>query len=152
MQPKQKSKIAEPVGVTAVIIKKNKLLLAKRRNLPFIANPGIWTFIAGARGRNEDHLDAAYREIAEEIGLERRELKLIAKPQKVRLFDAVRKNREWIDVLFVFKTDSSDIKLNFENREYRWATMSDIEREHHFTNTFVDKKRVIERIKAAMKK
>ena len=41
------------------------MLLLKRRNLPFMVDPGIWTFVAGGKKRSESYDDRRYREIEE---------------------------------------------------------------------------------------
>jgi len=138
-------------GVQSVIINKNRILIVKRMNIPFfLIHPGEWAFISGAKEKDEDYIDAAYRETSEEIGLNAKELKLLSKGSKVVLFDNSRKIR-WENMLFIFKTDKSKIKLNFENTAYKWVSYGElVESPEMPLRNFCDGKRVSKLIALAI--
>jgi len=137
-------------GVAVVILHKRKVLLLKRRNIPFIFNPGIWSFVMGSRKRGEGYTETAYREVEEETGLERNSIRQLRKPIKVWMFDA-KKSKKWQNYLFVFSSSTNRIKLNIENSRFMWAGMNDLKKGKNYTNIFIDKNRVIKRIGSCIK-
>ena len=55
-------------SVTLLLIKKNKVLLQKRDDKPYILMPGYWAFPGGTVEYKENIKDAICREIKEETG------------------------------------------------------------------------------------
>ena len=137
-------------GVTVALINNGRLLLIKRRRFPFIANPGIWTFVQGRREGDESYVENAYREVMEEVKISKEQLLLIAKKNPVRLFDATRKGRSWENALLVFHCNTSAVKLNFENSAFRWANFSEVLKEKEYTNTFANKEEINDLIKRSI--
>ena len=137
-------------GVAVVILHKRRILLLKRRKIPFIFNPGIWSFVMGSRKRGEQYKETAYRELNEETGLERKSIKKLRKPIKVWMFDA-KKNKKWQNYLFFFSSSTDKIKLNMENSGYRWASLNDLKKGKDYTNIFIDKNRVLREIESCIK-
>lgn len=146
-----KYKLVEGDGITAAIVHKQKVLLVKRVNLPIISNPGIWTFVQGGRKKGEEHIETAYREIKEEVDLNKVELNPVLEDKEVLMFDAVRQNRMWKNSFFVFNTENPKVKINYENTKYRWAELSELEEEQEYTNIFIDKEKALGKVKEAMK-
>lgn len=137
---KAKFELVDRDGVVAVVIRGGRLLVLKRRNLPLIMiAPGIWTFITGGRKPGEMGLHAAYREVREESGICRDALHRLAGPVSVMLFDPVRMDKMWRNSLFVFGSDTDEVKLNVENSRYRWAAFRDITEDREYTNIFLDR-------------
>ncbi len=137
-------------GVAVVILHKRRILLLKRRKIPFIFNPGIWSFVMGSRKRGEQYKETAYRELNEETGLEMKSIKQLRKPIKVWMFDA-KKNKKWQNYLFFFSSSTDKIKLNMENSGYRWASLNDLKKGKDYTNIFIDKNRVLREIESCIK-
>lgn len=118
-------KTIELDGIHAVIIHKGKVLILKRINIPlFIINPGKWSLVSGARKKGESHLDAAYREIKEETGIEPNELTLLKGNIMMYARDA-KKAIRWKNRLFIFCSKKGFAKLNIENRSSRWITLDE---------------------------
>ncbi len=115
----------ENKGITAVVLSKDKILLVKRRRIPFISHPGIWYFVSGAKERDEQHIDTAYREIKEETGLLRQNLKLLCKGRKIIIVDHKR-HTKWEDNFYIFGSKTEKIKLNLEHSSYKWATFEEL--------------------------
>ncbi len=131
--------------MTAIIINRNKILLLKRRNVPIITNPGIWSFLSGARDVNERYIETAYREIREESGIDRRSLNLLFKE---RMLIADRKRGiMWLNWVFIFRSNTGIVRLDYENSRYRWATIGQIEKEINYTNIFINNKELVKRIR-----
>ncbi len=129
-------------GIAAIVISGSKVLLLKRLPLPIITNPGIWSFIFGGRKKGESYLDAAYREIEEETGIERSDLRLLAKEMKVDLFDQ-RRRCMWQNRMFVFRSTTEKVRKSLENSAYRWAGIRDIRKHTNYTNIFIGEAKIL---------
>ncbi len=132
-------------GVAVVLINRRRVLLLKRRSLPFLKNPGIWSFLFGARKRGERRIETAYREVREEVGLEKARLRLLDGGLEVGLYDAGKTIR-WQNRFFIFRSDSSHIEKDYENAAYRWASMGEVRDHINYTNVFIDEERILKRI------
>ena len=139
-------------GSKIVIINDGRVLLLKRRSVPFIINPGIWAFVGGGRDRRETYLHTAYREVREETGIGRPMLRLANRPKKMALINIKKPAERWNNMIFIFISKTGAVKLNIENADYRWATFGQLEKEERFTNEFVAKKEILRMIKNAMKR
>jgi ADP-ribose pyrophosphatase YjhB (NUDIX family) len=137
-------------GVAVVIIHKKRILLLKRRKLPFITNPGIWSFLTGGKNKDESYSEAAYRETEEETGIKKEQLKQIRKPIKAWLFDSKRR-KKWQNYIFFFKSETNEVKLNMENAAFRWASITDIKNENEYTNISLDDEKILEILGACLK-
>lgn len=145
MASKSKYKLVRRDGITAIVLFKKKALLLKRRNVPVISNPGIWAFVSGATESGESHISTAYREIEEETGIKKDSLKLV-KEYKLLLFEE-RKRIMWPNQVFIFNSNTWKVKLDWENSDYRWATIDEIVREKRYTNIFINKQLIIKSIR-----
>ena len=134
--------------MTAAIIYKKRVLLLKRRNVPVILNPGIWAFLSGGREGSERYIDTAHREIAEESGISSKCLSLLYR-SRVMMVDR-KKGIMWPNVLFIFRSSTNAVKLDYENSKYRWASIKEIESEVDYTSTFINGKTIINAIKGCM--
>lgn len=126
-------------GVVAIIIFKGRILLLKRRNLPFLDNPGIWSFVFGGIKKRERYLDTAYREIREETGIDKRDLHLVLNCGAVVVFEG-KKRIKWQNRLYVFRSRTGRVRLDIENAGFRWARATEIVNKRWYTNIFVDEK------------
>ncbi len=140
-----KYKLVRRDGIFAIIIHDKKILLLKRRSLPIIINPGIWSFLSGGRDGKEQYIETACREINEEVGLKAPQLKLLAKTKV--LLKAEKTKRAWPNHLFIFRSSTDRIKLDLENSAYRWAPFSDISNENNYTNVFINEEPILNKIK-----
>lgn len=147
---KRKRKTVNRDGATAIIINKKGVLLLKRTMIPFISNPGIWFFITGGHEKGESYLENAYREINEETGLERGELTSLYKNKKIILTNGSRKI-QWSNALFIFRTSSSAVKLNYEHRSYKWVTFDELLNHEGTLNAIYDRNSVLKLIKGAIR-
>jgi 8-oxo-dGTP pyrophosphatase MutT (NUDIX family) len=135
-------------GVTAVLVNRRRILLLKRISLPFMTNPGIWYFVAGARDGREGHLENAYREIGEELGVGREELKLLYSGE-IWVREQKRKER-WRNKLFIMKARSRKVRLNIEHRGYRWVAFGELEGYHDLTGALGEPEKALSLIKSAL--
>lgn len=108
-------------------------------------NPGIWGFLSGARDRNERYITTAYREIREESGLSRDSLTLLY--SGIIMVVEESKGLMWPNHLYILRSSTDRVKLDYENADYRWATLREIEKEINYTNVFINHKNLLKRIK-----
>ncbi len=134
-------------GTVSAIINDKKILLVKRVWLPFILAPGKWTMVSGGRNADESYLECALREVHEETGMAGEGLKLISGPMKVYMSSG---NRKWPNMFFIFKARTKSIRLNYENRKYRWASIDDIETGKEYHNVFIRPAPVLRKLRQAL--
>lgn len=125
-------------GITAAVLNGRNILLLKRISLPLITHPGLWCFVSGSRKKGEKHIDAAYREINEETGIDKSKLRPLLAGRKVTIVER-RKRIEWENEFFIFSSKAKDVKLNFENSAYKWVGISELRREKLIIDYFSEK-------------
>jgi 8-oxo-dGTP pyrophosphatase MutT (NUDIX family) len=126
-------------GITAVIISNGKILILKRIWLPFITHPGYWSFVTGARKQTEEYVATAYREIKEETGIDKSQLELLEKDIKIKIISH-KKDVQWTNQFFIFRTDENKINLNIENRAYKWVSIEELESMDNTTLNYIQSK------------
>ncbi len=108
--------------VTAILKRGDKILIVKRGNRvnTFI---GKWS---GISGRMESTpLESMLQEIEEETGIPQEKVTLIREGNPLI---AKGENLEFKVYPFLFEVEEKNIKLNWENTEYRWITPEKIRR------------------------
>ncbi len=135
------------------MVHKNRILLLKRRDIPFVrrfvANPGKWSLVAGGRKREEAYIDTAYREVIEETGLDRMDLKRAGRGIIVHVFDG-EKGTTWSNMLFVLRSDSSAIRTNLESSGYKWVTFDELSSRKYLSETIMDHEAALRHIRKAI--
>jgi 8-oxo-dGTP pyrophosphatase MutT (NUDIX family) len=102
-----------------------KYLLLKRSD-KVKTMKGLWAGISGIIEGNEDPLYRAKREIFEETDIPEDKILLLKNSPEIRIDSPQYANHEWIVFPFLFSVQNPSINLNWENREYRWITPSEI--------------------------
>lgn len=136
-------------GITAIIINKGRLLLVKRRALPFIMDPGAWSFATGGRRRGETYDETAYREVEEETGIGRSSLTLLAKRKNVMKFES-RKRERYFNNLYIMHSGTRKVRLNIENSDFRWAPFDDVRMQRRYTNVFLNERSILQLLKRVL--
>ncbi|MGA3020815.1 MAG: NUDIX hydrolase [Candidatus Micrarchaeales archaeon] len=147
MPPYKEFHLDKRNGITAIIMNRGRVLIMKRTYIPFKISPGIWTFVCGGRKRGERYIETAYREIREEAGIPKKRLRLLSKYDRVMKID-VGMRRKFYDHLYLFYSETREVRRNIENTKHRWARLNEIRNEREYTNVFADKhliERMIER-------
>ncbi len=111
--------------VTSFIQDEQKLLILRRSN-QVKTMKGLWAGISGIIEKNEPPLTRAKIEIYEETGISEDKIRLIKKAAKLRIHSPQYENHEWEIFPFLFEAKNPDIKLNWENSEYRWITIDEL--------------------------
>ena len=111
--------------VTSFMQDEQKLLILRRSN-KVKTMKGLWAGISGIIEKNETPLTRAKIEIYEEIGISEDKIRLIKKAAKLRIHSPQYENHEWEIFPFLFEVKNPDIKLNWENSEYKWITIDEL--------------------------
>jgi len=112
--------------VTSFIINDQKILLLKRSN-KVKTMKCLWAGISGIIEKgDETPLSRAKIEIFEEVGIKDGELKLLKSIQQLRIVSPQYKNHEWNIFPFLFSTKNMEIKLNWENSEFKWIKPTEL--------------------------
>ena len=107
--------------VTSFITSNDKFLLLKRSE-KVKTMKGLWSGISGIIEKNEGPLERAKIEIFEELGIKEDQIKLLKTAEQMRVVSPQYKNHEWVVFPFLFEVNNPEIKLNWENSEFRWIS------------------------------
>ena len=111
--------------VTSFIKNNNKILILKRSE-KVRTMKGLWSGVSGIIENNEKPRDRAVIEIFEEVGIEKWKISLIKTIEKMKISSPQYENHEWEVFSFLFKTNETKIKLNWENSEFKWITPKEL--------------------------
>ena len=112
--------------VTSFITNDQKILLLKRSN-QVKSMKCLWAGISGIIEKDDETpLSRAKIEIFEEVGIKEEELKLLKSIQQLSIVSAQYKNHEWNIFPFLFSTKNMEIKLNWENSEFKWIKPNEL--------------------------
>ncbi|MEM5872054.1 MAG: NUDIX pyrophosphatase [Candidatus Aenigmatarchaeota archaeon] len=105
---------------------KDKILLVKRSD-KVSTYPMLWGTIAGGIEENEKPLERAKKEIEEETGLKRSDMKLLKKGKPFVYIDRNIKIK-WIIHPFLFEIRTDKIKLDWEHESMQWIRPENLKR------------------------
>ena len=112
--------------VTSFIKDNDKVLILKRSN-KVKSMKCLWAGVSGIIEENDKTpLDRAKTEIFEETGINQNEVELLKSIEQIKIKAAQYKNHEWNIFPFLFSTKNSEIKLNWENSEFKWIEPNEI--------------------------
>jgi len=111
--------------VTSFLKYNNKILILKRSQ-KVKSMKELWAGISGIIENNELPINRAKIEIFEEVGIKQEYIKLIKSSNEITVESPQYANHQWIIFPFFFKTDTNDIKLNWENSEFRWIDIQEL--------------------------
>ena len=112
--------------VTSFIKNNNKILILKRSD-KVRSMKGLWSGVSGIIENNEEPVDRAKIEILEEVGIGRDKIILVKSMEKMKISSPQYENHEWMVFPFLFETKETNIKLNWENSEFRWINVNELE-------------------------
>ena len=87
---------------------------------------GLWSGVSGIIEKDEKPLMRAKIEIFEEVGLEEIHIKLLKESEQIKVESPQYRNHKWEIFPFLFEAKNTDIKLNWENSEYKWIKVEEI--------------------------
>jgi 8-oxo-dGTP pyrophosphatase MutT (NUDIX family) len=112
--------------VTSFIRDNEKLLILKRSD-KVKSMKGLWAGISGIIENNEEPLKRAKIEIFEEVGITEDMITLVRSSEEMRINSPQYENHEWEIFPFLFETKNPTIKLNWENSEFKWINIVELE-------------------------
>jgi len=110
--------------VTAVLKNGDKILILKRGD-KVRTYKGKWACVSGYLEGNEGALERAYKEIEEETGLKREDVKLIKAGKPIEFYDEKEK-MNWRVHPFLFEVKRGNVKIDWEHTEYKWIHPEEI--------------------------
>ncbi len=99
-----------------VLFNKDRLLIVKRGN-------DLWEFPGGGVDWGEDPQKAAIRETKEETGLDATNVRMVTITSAT--YEKGDDEKHSVYVVYKGETDSEDVKLSGEHKEYRWLTLTE---------------------------
>jgi len=110
--------------VTSFLLHVDKFLILKRsQNVKSMK--GLWAGISGIIEGNEEPLQRAKTEMFEETGITEDCLVLFKIAPQMQISSQYA-NHEWTVFPFLFSVKEPNIKLNWENSEYKWIYSNEI--------------------------
>ena len=105
--------------VTSFLLNQGKILILKRsETVKTMKN--MWSGISGIIENDEDPLTRAKIEIFEEVGIKENEIKLLKIGNEIDIISPQYKNHQWHVFPFLFETYNLEIKINWENSDFKW--------------------------------
>ena len=111
--------------VTSFIKNDDKILILKRSD-KVKSMKCLWAGISGIIEGDETPLTRAKIEIFEEAGIHEEQIELLKAIQQIKISSPQYKNHEWNIFPFLFKAKNPEIKLNWENSEFKWIEPNEI--------------------------
>ena len=111
--------------VTSFIKNDDKILILKRSD-KVKTMKCLWAGVSGIIENNETPLTRAKIEVFEEAGIHEEQIELLKAIQQIKISSPQYKNHEWNIFPFLFKAKNPEIKLNWENSEFRWIEPNEI--------------------------
>ncbi len=113
--------------VTSFILNQKKILILKRsQTVKTMKN--MWSGISGVIENNEEPLVRAKIEIFEEIGINENEIRLLKTGNEMDIISKQYKNHKWHVFPFLFETENLEIKLNWENSDFKWINPNELKK------------------------
>ena len=112
--------------VTSFIKNGDRILILKRSD-KVKSMKCLWAGVSGIIEKNDTSpLARAKTEILEETGINEEEIELLKSNERIKIEAAQYKNHECNIFPFLFKTKNLEIKLNWENSDFKWIEPNEI--------------------------
>ena len=111
--------------VTSFLKNDENILILKRSDM-VKSMKGLWAGVSGIIEQDETPLVRAKIEIFEEVGLEEKYIKLLKSSEQMKIESPQYRNHKWEIFPFLFETKNTEIKLNWENSEFKWIDIDQL--------------------------
>jgi len=111
--------------ITAFIKNNDKILILKRSD-KVRSMKGLWSGVSGIIENDEIPTNRAKIEIFEEVGIKENKINLVKSVEKIKISSPQYENHEWEVFPFLFETNKTEIKLNWENSEHKWINVNEL--------------------------
>lgn len=112
--------------VVTVFIRANGKILILKRSSAVRRMSGRWAGVSGYLEGDEPLLRRAFNEADEEVGLDRRLVKIVRMGFPLSAPDIVDENLTWVVYPFLFDAGRFEIKLNWESEDFAWIRPREI--------------------------
>jgi mutator protein MutT len=112
------------LGVGAIIVRNDRVLLVRRINPPL---EGQWSIPGGLVETGETTRQAIVREVSEETGLEIEPVKLVEVFERVLRDRQSRVQYHYVLIDYLCRALSGDPRAGSDVSEVRWASMDELE-------------------------
>ena len=112
--------------IVTVFVQHNDRLLILKRSKKVKTMKGLWAAVSGIIEGNEEPLSRAKIEVFEEIGLAEDKITTVKTARQMTVDSPQYENHEWEIFPFLFGVKNPQIKLNWENSEYRWIKRNEL--------------------------
>lgn len=109
--------------VTSFLNRNDKILILKRSQ-QVRSMKCLWSGVSGIIENDEMPVKRAKIEIFEELGIKEDSIELMKSGNEMCVESPQYKNHQWIIFPFLFQTEKNEIKLNWENSEFRWINVN----------------------------
>ena len=113
-------------GIVTSFLKHNDRILILKRSDKVKTMKGLWAGVSGIIENNEPPIERAKIEIFEELGIDQQYIKLIKSAKELTIESPQYEGHQWVIFPFLFATEKSEIKLNWENSEFRWINANQL--------------------------
>jgi len=113
--------------IVTSFIKDNEKLLILKRSDKVKSMKGLWAGISGILEKNEEPLKRAKIEIFEEVGITEDVITLVRSAEEMKVNSPQYNNHECEIFPVLFGTKNPMIKLNWENSEFKWINVEELE-------------------------
>jgi 8-oxo-dGTP pyrophosphatase MutT (NUDIX family) len=111
--------------VTSFLKNSDNILLLKRSGkVKSLKN--LWAGISGIIEGDEKPIKRAEIEIFEEVGIRKSKITLVKEGEIILIESPQYVNHQWEVYPFLFSCSNKEIKLNWENSDYRWINMNEL--------------------------
>ena len=111
--------------VTSFLKNSDNILLLKRSGkVKSLKN--LWAGISGIIEGDEKPIKRAEIEIFEEVGIRKSKITLVKEGEIILIESPQYANHQWEVYPFLFSCSNKEIKLNWENSDYRWINMNEL--------------------------
>jgi len=113
------------ISVVTSFLEHDGKILILRRSDKVRTMKHQWAGISGYIESNETPLERALKEIEEEVGLRKEDVKLVKAAEPLEVPDKER-DILWIVNPHIFKTSNTNIRLDWEHDQYKWIDFEEI--------------------------
>jgi len=119
-----------PKVATSILIDEKENILILKRSNKVRTYKGLWSGVSGYIEEWEEPIDTAFKEINEEIGLDREDVELLKTADPIKFTDVYKgETYNWKVYPFLFFTrKKSKVQIDWEHTKYRWIRPSQLEK------------------------
>jgi len=116
--------------VTCVLTDGEKNILILKRSNNVKTYKGLWGGIAGYVEEDEEPIETVYKELHEEVGLDKGDVELLKTANPIEFTDVYKgESYDWKVYPFLFYTrKKSKVQIDWEHSKYRWVSLSELEK------------------------